>query len=98
MDKDKVKISYHAIKKFQKLSSNCRATDNIEQKIRSLFNKAKEETPDQNPGLVKRIIDNNFQETFYFKFNKWRFVVCNNVMVTIEKDVFGYCGEGYLKK
>lgn len=51
-----------------------------------MFEKSKKEK--MNPGLIKRIIDNGFKETFYYRLGKWRFVIVEGRMITCEISTF----------
>ena len=98
IDKKKVKITEHAIKKYWIETKREGKIDisNLEGEIRNLFEESKREK--MNAGLVTRIMNNNFEPTAFFKKGKWRFVICNNTMVTIERDRFDDSSIGYIKK
>ncbi|KKN08866.1 hypothetical protein LCGC14_1052350 [marine sediment metagenome] len=96
MNKEDLIITNHAKDKYRALDAKCPERD-IEFMIRQLFEKSNKEP--MSAGLIKRVMQNNFQEAEYYRFGSLRFVVCNdNILVTIEEDQFGYSGEGYIKK
>jgi len=89
-------ISKHAQEKYIfEMGKDNKYVCNIEDGILNLFNKAKKER--MTAGLIKRIINNDFKEAEYYKYKRWRFVICNNIMVTIERDTFSM-SPMYIKK
>ena len=80
-------ITEHAKEKYikEQTRSSKRVFD-AEFEIDELFAKAEPEP--MHGGLVKRIIDNNYEDAKYYKHKDWRFVICGTTMVTIEKDKF----------
>lgn len=98
INKANIRISEHAVSKYcQEIRKKKKLIpENPEKEIRDLFEEAKEE--EMNAGLIMRIMNNNFEPTNFFKKGKWRFVICNNVMVTIELDKFSDTSLGYIKK
>lgn len=93
-----VKISEHALEKYsiEIRKKKKILPDNPEREIRQLFEQSVAEK--MNAGLVLRVMANDFEETNFFKKGKWRFVVCNNIMVTVELDKFSDTSLGYIKK
>lgn len=86
MDKDKVRITQHAIDKFLLETRNLGGGGNVktpEQQIKQLFKQSKKQEMDA--ALVKRIIKNGYQSTQYFIVGKWRFVIVEDTMVTCER-------------
>jgi hypothetical protein len=89
-----MKVTRHAKLKLlkEKGISEERITEEVLQlanwEILDLFNGAVEESAKDNPGLVRRIIDNQFEECQYFLKGKWRLVVCGDTIVTVEKNKF----------
>jgi len=84
------RVSDHAVEKYQKYMKEIYEKDIVNpndarSKIIKLFHKA---TSEFSPGLVIRIIDNDFVDAEYFRYHEWRFVVCNSTIVTIERNIF----------
>ncbi len=95
MNKEDLIITNHAKDKYRALDAKCPERD-IEFMIRQLFEKSNKEP--MSAGLIKRIMQNDFQDATYYRFGSLRFVLCGAVLVTVEEDQFGYSGEGYIKK
>jgi len=93
LDKSKIMITQHAIKKYYEVVGN---VDDLEKEIRLLFEQSKIES--FNAGILKRIMKNEFEDAKYYKYGIWRFVICGNTMVTMEKDKFKDTTLGYIKK
>ena len=98
INKANIKISEHATEKYcMEIKKKKKIIpDNPEREIRKLFEQSVEEK--MNAGLVLRMMANDFEETTFFKKGKWRFVICNNIMVTVELDKFSDTSLGYIKK
>ena len=80
-------ITEHAKEKYiQEQRKLDKKVFDVEWEIKELFSKAESEP--MHGGLVKRIMDNNYEDAKYYKYKDWRFVICDNTMVTIEKDNF----------
>ena len=80
-------ITQHAIEKYQiEQKKDNKTVFDAKWEIQELFNESNLEP--MHGGLVKRIMDNNYEDAKYYKFKDWRFVICDNTMVTIEKDNF----------
>jgi hypothetical protein len=56
--------------------------------ILRLFKYAEFEDPNDNPGLIRRIIENDFEDSKYYRNDDIRFVVCDNSIVTVERNQF----------
>jgi len=83
------RVSEHAIEKY--VSEKKRLDPSFvprdpEKEIRRMFAQARKER--WAPGLVLRVIKNRFEEASYYRYGNWRFVICGDVMVTIERNVF----------
>jgi hypothetical protein len=88
-----IRVTKHALEKY--IKNIGRKTVDPEQEILDLFYEAKEET---NAGLVKRRIDNPTEDTKYYRNGKWRFVIVEDNMVTMELDTFtSFTGLGFHK-
>ena len=98
INKANIRISEHAIEKYciEIRKKKKLKPDEPEKEIRKLFEQSKREP--MNAGLLTRIMNNDFEETTFFKKGKWRFIICNNTMVTIEIDTFSDTTIGYIKK
>ena len=98
INKANVKISEHAIEKYsiEIRKKKKILPENPEREIRNLFEQSIKEK--MTAGLVLRLMANDFEETTFFKKGKWRFVICNNTMVTVELDTFSDTSLGYIKK
>lgn len=79
-----IRVTKHAIEKYNKNIG--RNTVDPEQEILDLFYEAKEEI--DAPGLVKRRMDNPTENTKYYRNGRWRFVIVDDSMVTMEIDTF----------
>jgi len=91
MNTNDITVSTHAVEKYLIIQNERGANaptsyEDALNQLRELFSKAKLEP--MTPGLVKRIIDNDFEPSEYYRLGKWRFVLCNNRMVTCEVDKF----------
>jgi hypothetical protein len=87
-----MKVSEHAIDKYMEVCNSLygRVTndrDIIRDRILDMFAYAKKE--DAHAGLIKRMINHKCCDTEYYKDGFWRFVVCDETIVTLERDVFG---------
>jgi hypothetical protein len=92
-------ISYHAKMKYiqEMVKKGIEVTlDDAEIAIQKLFNEAIIES--DSSGLVKRKIDNKFEDAIYYRAEIWRLVLCNDVIVTVEVDSFKFTGMGYIPK
>lgn len=95
-----MKVTRHArmklLRERGKIIDEDQATDRMlrwaGEEILDLYGKALEEAPPENPGLVKRIIDNDFEETRYYRKGRWRMVVVGDTIVTMERNRFINCG------
>ncbi|RLB09483.1 MAG: hypothetical protein DRG39_07520 [Deltaproteobacteria bacterium] len=87
LQKGQVVISRHAVDKFRNEANLVNTREEVvRRELRKLFLRSRKEK--LTPGLIKRIIDNNFKDAAYYRKGKWRFVICNNVMVTCERNIF----------
>jgi len=85
-----VEISEHAIEKY---IERCKINDIpmshkhdivIEAEVKSILIDAEYEEVDKRQ-RVHRLIKNRFQPAEYYTIDGWRFVISNNVVVTIER-------------
>ena len=88
-DLSKVEVSEHAIEKYiERCKINninvSRKSFIIKEEIKSLLLEARLEVIDKGQ-RVHRLIKNRFQPAEYYTVNGWRFVVSNNIVVTIER-------------
>ena len=90
-----MRVTKHAKMKWLKLTDKKFETRSLEsqlgiaeQEILRLLECAVEETPDRNPGLIVRMIENGFEEAKYFRKKKWRLVVVDDAVVTVEYNRF----------
>lgn len=94
-----IRISRHACEKFIE-ERGIKTTDHkqVISDIKRLFKKAKKEQI--HGGLVKRLIDNEFYDAEYYRYDCWRFVLCDKTMVTLERNRFSKANDndGYLTK
>jgi len=81
-----IEISEHAIEKFiERCEINgMLVSTNPGQAIKNLLFKAQYEEVDKRQ-RVHRLIKNRFQPAEYYTADGWRFVISNNVVVTIER-------------
>ncbi len=86
--KKALRVSQHAIEKYIREMKNCgsKIIESPQKEIMRLFKKAKKEPI--TPWIVLRIMNNGFKSAEYYMHETWRFVVCDNVMVTVEKNWF----------
>ena len=89
MDHLTIRISDHAFKRFVERSKFNQypvpdTPEKIEAKIRRLLASAEPEKLDRLR-LTKRLLNNGAQDAEYFVHSGWRFVISNNVVVTIER-------------
>jgi len=93
-------ITIHAITKYisemEKKGVCGINNDRACEDIACLFENA--DLEDDNPGLIRRIIDNEFEEAKYYRNGDWRMVVCDNSIVTIEINRFKPAAPGYISK
>ena len=93
-------ITYHAKKKYvqemAKRGSGEVSLDDAEIAIQKLFSEASIE--EDSSGLVKRRIDNQFEDAIYYRIGIWRLVLCKDSLVTVEVDSFKFSGVGYISK
>lgn len=81
-----VEISEHAIEKF---IERCRINSismpkNPAQTVKELLLESQYEEVDKGQ-RIHRLIKNRFQPAEYYAVDGWRFVISNNVVVTIER-------------
>lgn len=82
----KIEISEHAVEKYIERCklNNISVSENPKKTVRKLLLAAKYE--EVNKGQrVHRLIKNRFQPAEYYAVDGWRFVISNNVVVTIER-------------
>lgn len=91
------RISQHAIDKFLK-EKNYEISGKVESEILRLFYKAEEEKIEDNPKLVMRKLNYDFDESKYYRYKNWRFVVFKEEIITIEIDRFTNKIIGYVPK
>ena len=86
----KAEISEHAIEKYierckiNSIPVSHKALIVVEAEIKSLLLEAKFEEIDKGQ-RIHRLIKNRFQPAEYYTIDGWRFVISNNVVVTIER-------------
>lgn len=88
-----IQVSEHAIDKYRRLVKEkygivIQSRSSAKLSIIGLFEQSEKE--ELHGGLIKRIIDNNFEDSEYYRYENWRIVVHNKIIVTIE--------EAYLKR
>ncbi len=97
MRKD-IYITRHAREKYEQemewVFPDHKISNTIEE-VLDLYRNARREK--LGSGLVKRVMKNNFEETKYYKNDRWRMVVCNDSLVTIEIDSFNQGKIGLMK-
>ena len=102
-----IDVSYHAMVKFLSITRGINLEEIEEPRKIRLLEKAKETILDifkdakkeeMHPGLIKRIINNDFTESEYYKNRDWRLVITEQTIVTIEKDKFGIHKKGNFKR
>jgi len=59
-----------------------------ERQILFLYEESDIETVKDHPGLIRRLIDNEWCEAQYYRRGKWRLVVCNDRIITIEQNQY----------
>ena len=84
-----IEVSEHAVEKYiERCNINNKIVSRklfiVEIEIKSLLLEARLEVIDKRQ-RVHRLIKNRFQPAEYYTVNGWRFVVSNNVVVTIER-------------
>lgn len=88
MDRSKVKITRHAMKRFmewrKKIGCATLDEERARKELLDLFGKAKKER--LSPGLMKRIIKNKFVLCDYYICGNWRFVIKDGTMLTCERN------------
>lgn len=92
-------VTYHAKQKYIQIMSKDGIAidlDRAEKDILRLLEEAKEEK--DNSGLIKRYIENEFEEAKYYVIGLWRIVLVNETIVTIEENRFKFAGPGYISK
>lgn len=88
-----IRVSHHALEQYKRRVG--RKTGDPEQEIIELYNDAEEES-ERNPGLIKRKLK-YMDDARYYKNGRWRLVVIDHTVVTVEKDSFDYTGLGCYK-
>ena len=94
-------VTFHAVMKYvseiwREMPKREYTFESAKKKIEELYEKSIPEP--MSAGLIKRIIDNQFEDCSYFKYRNWRLVVSNDTIVTVEKDSFKDTTLGYMKK
>jgi len=92
-------VTYHAKKKYMQEMGKKGIEVNLDDAgiaVQKLYDESSIE--ENTSGLVKRKIDNKFEDAQYYKNGDWRIVVCNETIVTIEMNTFKFTGMGYIPK
>jgi len=89
-------ITDHAAEQYIKRIKKKIDIDKAKEEIEELFMEA--ELEKSSAALVIRKIKNGFQGEEYYRNKQWRFIVCKDIIITIEIDKFKDTSLGYMKK
>jgi len=94
-------MTTHARDKYRKVTGSTLRGFELEEEILGIFNQAVEE--EMNAGLLKRMMDNNFEWCKFFVGGNLRFTICRSTegdyyLRTVEENRFKDKSLGYLKK
>lgn len=81
MDVSNVTIKHHAVKRFCQRNANL--TSDPEEEMKRLLSHSFPE--DLGMEGERRLLKNRYVNARYYRNGNWRFVLCNDVVVTVER-------------